>query len=207
LSEELGIPFEPHLPLIGLVGRLADQKGWDLVIPLMHKWVHHYPAQWVILGTGDARYHESLGYLASQAGHRLALRLEFSDRLAHRIEAASDLFLMPSRFEPCGLNQLYSLKYGTPPVVHAVGGLVDTVTHASPENLNALTATGFVFNHYSVEALEHCLHQACEVFRHQPDTWKQIVETGMQQNWSWLRSACEYESVYSQAISHRQHRT
>lgn len=207
LSDELGIPFEPHLPLIGLVGRLADQKGWDLVIPLMHKWVHHYPAQWVILGTGDARYHESLGYLASQAGHRLALRLEFSDRLAHRIEAASDIFLMPSRFEPCGLNQLYSLKYGTPPVVHAVGGLVDTVTHASAENLAARSATGFVFHHYSVEALEHCLHQACEVFRHQPDTWKQIVETGMQQDWSWLRSAREYESVYSQAISDRQQRT
>lgn len=206
LCDELGIPHEPQLPLIGLVGRLADQKGWDLVIPLMHKWVHHYPAQWVILGTGDARYHDSLNYLKSQAGHRLALKLEFSDRLAHRIEAASDMFLMPSRFEPCGLNQLYSLKYGTPPVVHAVGGLVDTVTHASPEQLAAKRATGFVFHHYSVEALEQCLHQACEVYRHQPDQWKQIVETGMQQDWSWLRSAREYEAVYSQAIMDKQQR-
>jgi starch synthase len=84
--------------------------------------------------------------------------------------------------------------------------LVDTVGHASQENLQAKTATGFVFDRYSVEALENCLHQACEVFRHQPDTWKQIVETGMQQDWSWLRSAREYELVYSQAISDKQHR-
>lgn len=207
LCEEFGLPYHPEIPLIGLVGRLADQKGWDLVIPLMHKWVHHYPAQWVILGTGDARYHDSLGYLASQAGHRLGLKLEFSDRLAHRIEAAADIFLMPSRFEPCGLNQLYSLKYGTPPVVHAVGGLVDTVTHASFDNIRDGKATGFVFNHYSVEALENCLHEACEVFRHHPETWAKIVNTGMQQDWSWQRSAIEYEKVYTAALNDRRNKT
>lgn len=207
LFRELGLSVEPNQPLIGLVGRLADQKGWDLVIPLLHKWAHHYPAQWVILGTGDAKYHESLGYLASQVGNRLGLKLEFSDRLAHRIEAAADIFLMPSRFEPCGLNQLYSLKYGTPPVVHAVGGLVDTVTHASPENISNRQATGFVFNHYSVEALEHSLHEACEMFRSRPDLWGQIVETGMKQDWSWQRSAVQYEEVYTAALNDRQQRT
>src|SRR5262249_47347859 len=146
---ELGLPVAARTPLVALVGRLADQKGWDLVMEVMRRWATDMDVQWAILGTGEAFYQESLGQLAREFPHRIAARLEFSDPLAHRIEAGADLFLMPSRFEPCGLNQLYSLKYGTVPVVRATGGLADTVTDATPEALAKGTATGFQFEAYN----------------------------------------------------------
>ena len=127
LQKELGLPQEPHAPLVGIVGRLIDQKGFDLVADVMQRWVQTSDVQWVILGTGEPKYHKLLETLAERFPQKVAVRLEFSNPLAHRIEAGADIFLMPSRFEPCGLNQLYSLRYGTVPVVRATGGLADTI--------------------------------------------------------------------------------
>ncbi len=197
LRREMGLPIVDQ-PLIGIIGRLADQKGWDLIIPTLRKWLHQEEVQWVILGSGEARYQEALADLAHHAPHRLAVRLEFSEPLSHRIEAASDMFLMPSAYEPCGLNQLYSLRYGAVPVVHATGGLIDTVHDAHSVSFEDGTATGFAFHQYSVESLQGALSRACDVYRREPGLWTKLVENGMRQDWSWGESAKRYESVYAQ---------
>jgi len=196
LQKDLGLPQSPGTPLLGLIGRLADQKGWDLVAEVMRRWVHETDAQWVILGTGEPRYHELLEHLGREAPHKVAARLQFSEELAHRIEAASDMFLMPSQYEPCGLNQLYSLRYGSVPVVRAVGGLADTVTHASDDNIGRGAATGFAFENYSAPALESALSHAVATYHHRKDVWQRIVETGMRQDWSWRKSAEKYGDLY-----------
>ena len=138
---------------MAFVGRLVEQKGIDLIVSAIQEWVQSTGVQWIVLGTGDPKYHEQLQTLAQRHPQKVAVRFEFSERLAHQIEAGADMFLMPSRFEPCGLNQLYSLKYGTVPVVRATGGLVDTVTNVTDETLANGTATGFSFHDYSAFAL------------------------------------------------------
>ena len=130
------------------------------------------------------------------------MRLAFSNELAHRIEAGADIFLMPSRYEPCGLNQLYSLKYGTVPVVHATGGLADTITNLTDETLAAGTANGLSFDHYTPIALAQTLERACQTYHH-PEVWHQLIRTGMAQDWSWTHSAREYSRLYEQALSRR----
>jgi starch synthase len=145
--------------------------------------------QWAILGTGEPYYHDVLGQLSREFPNRVAARLEFSDPLAHRIEAGSDIFLMPSRYEPCGLNQLYSLKYGTVPVVRATGGLVDTVTDTTPETLSQGSATGFSFEAINASVLDGTLRRAAEAYWQNEGAWRQLVGTGMQQDWSWKASA------------------
>lgn len=200
LQREVGLPENPFVPLIGLIGRLADQKGFDLVAAIMQQWAANEDVQWVILGTGEPTYHDLLSRLAGEFPHRVAVRLGFSDDLAHRIEAGSDLFLMPSRYEPCGLNQLYSLKYGTIPVVHATGGLADTIVDASPTNLSSGFANGFAFFDYSVQELESKLRKACETYRHNRPVWHQLVDTAMRQDWSWTNSAQQYVDLYRRTI-------
>lgn len=196
LQKELGLPVDPFVPLIGLVGRLADQKGWDLVQQVMKWWTPHEYAQWVVLGTGQPEYHDLLSEMAKAYPSCVAARFQFNEGLAHRIEAASDLFVMPSRYEPCGLNQLYSLKYGAVPVVRATGGLADTVADASPANIAAGTATGFRFDDYDAAALEQTLRRACQAYRYDRSLWEQLVNTGMRQDWSWRRSTDEYLALY-----------
>ncbi len=203
LQAELGLPQLPHTPLLGLIGRLADQKGWNLVAEVMGRWVRETDAQWVILGTGEPHYHDLLGHFSREAPHKVAAQLQFDERLAHRIEAASDMFLMPSQYEPCGLNQLYSLRYGTVPVVRSVGGLADTVVPATDENLSRGAATGFTFDAYSTEALETALSSAVATYHHRKDIWQKLVETGMAQDWSWQRSAEKYGEVYKRV--HQRH--
>ncbi|HWA99201.1 MAG TPA: glycogen synthase GlgA, partial [Pirellulales bacterium] len=161
LQRDFGLPTESGVPLFGFVGRLAEQKGIDLVVSVMQDWLRNSPAQWVILGTGDPRFHQLLTTMADRYPQKVSVRLTYSDMLAHRVEAGADLFLMPSRFEPCGLNQLYSLKYGTVPLVRATGGLADTVTDVTRETLEAGTATGFSFREYSPLALAETLARAC----------------------------------------------
>lgn len=200
LQQELGLPQREDVPLIGIVSRLADQKGWDLIIPLLTHWAHAQDVQWAILGTGDPRYEKQLGELAEHHRDKLAVSLAFSESLAHRIEAASDMFLMPSRYEPCGLNQLYSLKYGTVPVVSNTGGLADTVVDTNDANLANGTATGFRCDHYSVGELERTLHRAIEFYLHRKPEWSQIVATGMQADWSWNKSAHQYLEIYQQTL-------
>jgi starch synthase len=208
LQQQVGLPQTPDAPLIGLIGRFADQKGFDLVAKVVQDWVRSNGgegavAQWVILGTGEQEYHDLFQSLAKRHPQRVAAHIGFSPELAHQIEAGADIFLMPSRYEPCGLNQLYSLRYGTVPVVRATGGLADTITSATPDTLAAGTANGFSFREYSALALAETLARACDAYRN-PELWRQLVETGMKQDWSWARSARAYGDLYGEMIAARQ---
>jgi len=202
LQHEFNLPPVEGQPLVAMVGRLADQKGFDLVADVIRQWAESSPVQWVILGTGDPRYHDLLSDLAHRHPDRVAVRLGFSNELAHRIEAGADIFLMPSRYEPCGLNQLYSLKYGTVPVVHATGGLADSITNLTDESLAAHTANGFSFDNYSSVALAQTLERACQTYFNR-GVWDQLIRTGMTQDWSWHHSAQEYSRLYEQTLSRR----
>jgi starch synthase len=195
VQQEMGLPQRADVPLIAFVGRLAKQKGLDILSDVMATWAEKSEAQWVLLGTGDPTYHELLANLAQRFPHKIAVRLEFSDRLAHQIEAGADIFVMPSRFEPCGLNQLYSLKYGTVPVVHATGGLADTIVDFTEQTSGAGTANGFSFAEYNSQALGGALQRATEVFAVRP-AWEQLMRTGMRQDWSWSASARKYDELY-----------
>ncbi len=199
LQRELELPERPDVPLVSFIGRLSEQKGIDLILAVLGDWVEKVDLQWVILGTGDPKYHAALAKLAELYPKRVAVRLEFCEPLAHRIEAGSDIFLMPSRFEPCGLNQLYSLRFGTVPVVRETGGLADTIVNTMPETLEARTATGFSFREYRSAALAEALKRACEAYR-QPAVWSQLIATGMSQDWSWSRSAKQYVSLYESTV-------
>lgn len=200
LQAQFNLPLQPRAPLMGFVGRLAEQKGIDLVTSVMQDWVRTSDAQWVLLGTGEPKYEQLLTTLAERFPQKVALKLGFSNPLAHQIEAGADIFLMPSRFEPCGLNQLYSLKYGTVPVVRATGGLTDTITDTSRETLEKGTATGFSFREYSPLALAETLGRACDTYA-QTSVWSQLVRTGMKQDWSWARSAQEYVKLYQRIMA------
>ena len=146
--------------------------------------------------------HRQLTQIREHYPQKVGLRLGFDEGLAHRVEAGADLFLMPSQFEPMGLNQLYSLKYGTVPVVRAVGGLYDTITDCTPETLAAGTANGFRFGPYTPPAFQAAVHRALACYRHEPSVWRQVVRTGMGQDWSWDRSAGEYEALYRRMLEH-----
>lgn len=201
LQELLGLDVAADVPLVGIVGRLASQKGWSLILPVMESWLEKQDVQWAILGTGDPAYHRALENLASKHPRKLAARLEFSNQVAHQIEAGSDLFLMPSQYEPCGLNQMYSMAYGTVPVVRKTGGLADTVVDCNADNLQAGTANGFHFEEFTAEALQQGLDRAVQTYRDQPAVWQQLVETGMKTDWSWRASALLYEQLYQTAVS------
>lgn len=202
LQEGLGLPQLAGVPLIGLVGRLVEQKGIDLVANVIDRWAGHLDAQWVILGTGSKQYEEQLTDLAARFPERVAVKIGFSDPLARRIEAGSDMFLMPSRYEPCGLNQLYSLKYGSVPIVRTTGGLRDTVTDVSPSTLADGTATGFCFEEYAPGELAGAIQRACQYFG-QRDVWARLVQNGMRQDWSWKASAAKYVGLYQQILARR----
>ncbi len=202
LQKEFGLPEREDVPLVGLIGRLCDQKGFDLVVEVIRERVEEMDLQWVVLGTGEPKYHELLQSLADRFPRKVAVRLEFSNPLAHRIEAGADLFLMPSRYEPCGLNQLYSLKYGTVPVVRATGGLADTITDTNEDTLAAGTANGFSFQEYSASALSETLNRASSAYS-QPEVFNQLKATGIRQDWSWTHSAGQYEQLYEQTIARR----
>jgi starch synthase len=200
LQQEVGLPAVPDQPLLAMIGRLVDQKGFDLVANVIRQWVSSSNAQWVLLGTGEPQYHQLLQDLAGKHPDKVAARLGFSDALAHRIEAAADIFLMPSRFEPSGLNQLFSLKYGTVPVVHATGGLADTITNLTDQSLAAGRANGFSFDQYTAAALSATLERACQTYAN-PPVWRQLIRNGMTQDWSWARSAEEYGRLYQHTLA------
>ena len=201
LRDELALPGGAVGPMLGFVGRLADQKGIDLLAALLPE-LAELPLQVVILGSGETKFHRLLERLARGRPDKLAVRLTFDESLARRIYAASDLFVMPSRFEPCGLGQLYALRYGSVPVVRAVGGLVDTVVDANDRTLADGTATGFHFRDYSSEAFLSALQRALRLHSRE-DAWGRVVERGMSRDWSWEKSARRYEGVYRQAIEMR----
>ncbi len=201
LQKELGLHISPTTPLIGSIGRLVSQKGWALILPTLEKWLTRSEVQWAILGSGDWEYHQALEDLARRFPGKLGLRLEFDNGLAHRIEAGADLFLMPSRYEPCGLNQMFSLRYGAVPIVFHTGGLADTVVDASDENIQQKTANGFSFREFSADELHATLTRAIDTYNDYPGLWDQIVVRGMKQDWSWSQSAQRYQDVYQRAAT------
>lgn len=195
LQKRYGLPQKPDVPVLGMVARLVSQKGVDLVLSAAPGFLD-LGCQLVFLGDGDPEYHDELTAFKARHPDKVGVYLGFNEGLAHTVEAGSDLFLMPSRYEPCGLNQIYSLRYGTPPVVRATGGLADTIVNATEENLTAGTATGFAFNEYSARALYETVKWALELYRTRPKDFAQVVRTAMAQDWGWDRSAAEYEALY-----------
>jgi starch synthase len=201
LQKTLGLPVEPAAPLVGFVGRLAAQKGLDLFETVITDWLRTHDTQWAILGTGEPKYQELLERLADEFPDKVAVKIGFSNPLAHAIEAGADMFLMPSRYEPCGLNQLYSLKYGAVPIVRATGGLADTIVDATDHAVAAGIATGFCFEDYDAKSLADALSRAHDTYRNRPKIWRQLMATGMRQDWSWTHSAGKYIDLYLQTIS------
>jgi starch synthase len=182
-------------PLIGMISRMVDQKGFDLIESVGDE-LMALDATWTVLGTGEARYQGMWTGTAARHPDRVGTRIGFDESLAHLIEGGADMFLMPSRFEPCGLNQMYSLRYGTVPIVHGVGGLADTVRDYSPRSR---ASTGFVFREYTGEALVTALGRALRLFPDRP-RWRALQLAGMRQDNSWDRSAQEYVRIYKWAI-------
>jgi starch synthase len=182
-----------------VVARLTAQKGVDLIGEVTPGLLEQ-GVQLVIRGEGDATFHHLFTNLRQRYPGRMGSRLGFDEDLAHLIEAGSDAYLMPSLYEPSGLNQLYSLKYGTPPIVRATGGLADTVVDTNPTTLANGTATGFSFTPYSGAALRETILRALALFRNDRETWRQLMRTGMRQDWSWDRSAGEYEQLYRRLV-------
>ncbi|MBN1586399.1 MAG: glycogen synthase GlgA [Candidatus Omnitrophica bacterium] len=190
LQRELGLVTHFDGPLVGVVSRLASQKGVDLLVEVA-KAIYALGMQLVVLGTGDPFYEEALKALAGQYPEEIAAVIGFDSRLARRIYAGSDIFLMPSRYEPCGLGQMISLRYGAVPVVRATGGLRDTVSaYRAPAE-----GTGFLFEEYRAKALVQTLQEAMAVY-HQPELWKALVRRGMSGEFSWTASARKYLKLY-----------
>ncbi len=194
LQGEVGLQTDAKAPLLGMVSRLTHQKGSDVVIEAVPQLLK-LGAQFVVLGSGESRLENAWRKLAAAHPGKIAVKIGYNEGLGHRIEAGADIFLMPSRFEPCGLNQMYSQRYGTPPVVHKVGGLADTVTHASLENLANGKATGFVIEALDRESLVDTVYRAMILYRHKL-AWQKLMKNGMTRDFSWTRSAHQYLGVY-----------
>jgi starch synthase len=191
LAGQFEIEYDGERPLVGMITRLAEQKGIDLVSEAMPRMLK-MGIDFVLLGFGDEKYNEIFKDLAKKHKGHVGARIDFDNALAHKIEAGCDMFLMPSRYEPCGLNQLYSLKYATVPVVRAVGGLDDTV-----ENFNPLTrrGNGFKFKETSASALLSTLRNAVDIFKDKK-LWGTLMHNGLSCDYSWNSSAEKYEKLY-----------
>ena len=197
LQQHYALSDDSTIPVIGLVSRLVEQKGLDLILQAMPELLK-LPFQWVFLGSGAAPYEAALMALAKAHPDSIAVTIGYDEQLSHRIEAGCDLYLMPSLFEPCGLNQFYSLRYGTLPVVTAVGGLADSVVGFTQyEDIES--ATGFVLAHKTADGLLDTLRQALAVYR-QPERWEQLQLNAMQQDFSWKKSAADYIELYRLAL-------
>jgi starch synthase len=196
LAEKFGFEFNEETPIIGLISRLYDSKGIDLVEKILPKLLK-MDVQMIVLGTGDKKYHTSFDQMARKHSDKFACYLGFNDDLAHLIEGGSDIFLMPSRYEPCGLNQMYSLNYGTVPVVRETGGLADTVKKF---NEKTKEGTGFVFKKYSATEFFAELKRALKIYKDQ-ETWQKIVKAGMKEDFSWHSSAKKYIDLYKRILN------
>ncbi|MDO6460779.1 glycogen synthase GlgA [Granulosicoccaceae sp. 1_MG-2023] len=183
-------------PLFGFVGRMVGQKGIDLILDVLEDTLTHSDADFVFLGSGQREMENRLQVLAARYPQRVGVSTRFSETLAHLIEAGADCFLMPSRFEPCGLNQMYSMIYGTPPIVNRTGGLADTVTDTNAASLNDGTATGFVMPTADAASLADAIARALEHYQ-QPALWQQIMHNGMTHDFSWGQRARQYLQLYS----------
>lgn len=193
LQQELGLPEQASVPLIGMVTRLVEPKGLDLLTRILDEWLNEDDVQFVLLGTGDNSYEEWFREAVRRHPQKLSAQILFSDRLSRRIYAGSDLFLMPSRFEPCGISQLLALRYGSIPVVRETGGLNDTV-HAYNEYTEK--GNGFTFHDFNAHDLLYTLRRAVS-FYEQPEIWESLVKTAMSGDYSWQQSARQYSEIYA----------
>jgi len=200
LAARLGHAAPDPRPLVAFVGRLAEQKGVDLVIDLLGRMGGGGRAHFVVLGSGHHSIEEPLRRAAAAFPGTVDLVIGFDEGLAHLVQAAADIVLVPSRFEPCGLTQLYALRYGTLPVVRATGGLVDTVVDTTPETLAAGTASGFMFEAFDSAALEAAVARALDLHADRA-AWDGLVRRAMLQDWSWDASAREYLRIYHRALA------
>jgi starch synthase len=189
----MGLTYSRATPVVGMVSRLATQKGFDLIGECLEELLA-LNLQLVVLGTGEKEYHDLFTRAMKKHPDKLAVALRFDNGLAHLIEAGSDMFLMPSRYEPCGLNQLYSLRYGTVPIVRATGGLADTV-----EDFNGTAGTGFVFERYDSRELLNAVQRAVAAYANEAD-WLKIMKAGMVKDFSWEASARKYLQTYRSVL-------
>ncbi len=196
LLKQAGLQVEGSIPLIGMISRLADQKGLDLLYEIADRLLS-LEVKLVILGTGEQKYHIFLSELERKFPEKTKIYLKYDNKLAHLIEAGADIFLMPSRYEPCGLNQMYSLSYGTVPVVRKTGGLADTIIDYDAQNQKG---TGFVFKDYNGDELLSAIKRALSVFKNRT-AWKNLMLQGMEKDFSWEASAKRYVQLYKKAIS------
>ena len=194
LQKTFGLPGSPA-PLIGMVSRLTDQKGLDILLDALPA-ILSRNVQLVILGNGDEHYHRMLTDVSALHRDKMRVNIGYNDALAKSIYAGSDMFLMPSRYEPCGLGQMHALRYGTVPVVRRTGGLADTVIDHDPKTGSG---TGFLFTEYTADALARCVARACAVYD-DAKTWQRLVRAGMKVNFSWEHSAHEYVKVYRKVL-------
>lgn len=190
LREEYGLPDTDDLPLIGITTRFVEQKGIDLITECAEQ-ILQLDTQMIVLGSGEPRYHDFFEWLQRSYPDRVGVYIGFNNELAHRIEAGADIFLMPSLFEPCGLNQIYSLKYGTLPIVRLTGGLADTI---------ADSVNGFTFFDFTAHNFFDAVQRAVDVYRKHPDRWKQMQITAMSQDFSWGKSAEKYLAAYTKTL-------
>jgi starch synthase len=198
LQERMGLAREPERPLIGVIGRMVEQKGFDLILgawPMLAE----QRAQLAVLGSGEREFEDAWRDTQHRYSRQVAVHIGYDETLAHQIEGAADMFLMPSRFEPCGLNQMYSLRYGTVPIVRRVGGLGDTVVDAAADDD---TATGIVFDDADPHELARAVIRALALYR-QPDKWNRLIQNGMRQDFSWRKSANAYAALYGRALDER----
>lgn len=198
LQKYFGLPVKTDIPVLGMVTRIAEQKGFDLLMPIMED-ILKFEIQFVIMGSGEKNYESFFKKIKTRHPKKVGLHLEFDAKRATSVYAGSDMFLMPSRFEPCGLGQLISLRYGSIPIVRAVGGLADTVTDFNPKTKKG---NGFIFHSYNPRALLIAIIRAVENYKYQ-ETWNELVKKGMQQSFSWEIPAKKYLILYRKAIKQR----
>ena len=198
VQKSLGLNLDPDVPLLGVVSRFTHQKGLDLLLEIAPR-LMELPVQLAMLGSGDAAMQQAARDLSERYPGKIAVMIGFSEALSHQIEAGADMFIMPSRFEPCGLNQMYSQRYGTPPIVHATGGLSDSVVDCTPERLADGSASGFVFSGMTANNLFNTIVRAVNLYR-EPNDWLTLCKNCMVKDFSWEASAKAYLAVYRKVL-------